>query len=158
VAELLAAGHEVRCLVRSPSKLSDVAWRDDVSVVEGSVTDPDALTRASTRADVASHLVHSMGTSPRFEAVDRRAGACFRDAPTAADVGRIVYLGTAMNAPELPRSALQPLTQNAATERPPPAVDTAHRTAPQSATKPAAIRDSRLLAARRRLRRRLGGG
>ena len=93
VPELLAAGHEVRCLVRSPSKLSDVVWRDDVTVVEGSITDADALARGAAGADVAYYLVHSMGTSPGFEAEDRKAGACFRDAAAAAGVGRIVYLG-----------------------------------------------------------------
>ena len=35
VPELLAAGHEVRCLARTPSKLDGVEWRDRVTVVEG---------------------------------------------------------------------------------------------------------------------------
>src|SRR5690606_12445266 len=91
--ELIAAGHDVRCLVRSPSKLSDAPWRAEVDVVEGSITDGEALGEAMRGADVAWYLVHSMGGSPAFEDEDRRVAAHFRDAAAAAGVGRIVYLG-----------------------------------------------------------------
>ena len=37
VPALLAAGCEVRCLVRTPAKLDDAPWRDRVEVVAGSV-------------------------------------------------------------------------------------------------------------------------
>ncbi|HEX6238901.1 MAG TPA: NAD(P)H-binding protein, partial [Acidimicrobiales bacterium] len=93
VPELLAAGHEVRCLARSPSKLDDVPWRSRVEVVAGSVTDERSLGEAMREADVAYYLVHSMGASPAFEEEDRRAAACFRDAAASAQLGRIVYLG-----------------------------------------------------------------
>jgi uncharacterized protein YbjT (DUF2867 family) len=93
VPELLAAGHEVRCLVRSPSKLTDAPWRDDVEVVEGDVTDRDSLDKAMAGVGVAYFLVHSMGGKPEFDEVDRRAATCFREAATEAGVGRIVYLG-----------------------------------------------------------------
>jgi uncharacterized protein YbjT (DUF2867 family) len=93
VPELVASGHEVRCLVRSPSKLTDAPWRGDVEVIEGDVTDRDSLDKAMAGIDVSYFLVHSMGGKPEFDEVDRRAATCFRDA--AADVGvhRIVYLG-----------------------------------------------------------------
>lgn len=93
VPELLAAGHEVRCLARTPSKLDGVPWRPRVDVVRGSVTDERALGEAMRGAHVAYYLVHSMGTSPAFEEEDRRAAACFRDAAATARLGRIVYLG-----------------------------------------------------------------
>lgn len=91
--ELLAAGHTVRCQVRTPSKLADAAWRDEVEVVEGSITDPDALAAAMAGVDVAYYLVHSMGSVAAFDEEDRRAADGFRQAAERAGVGRIVYLG-----------------------------------------------------------------
>jgi uncharacterized protein YbjT (DUF2867 family) len=97
VPELLAAGHDVRCLVRTPSKLADAPWRDEVTVVEGDVTDPATLAPAMADVDVAYYLVHSMGGPAAFDEEDRRAATCFRDAAAGDSdrrpVGRIVYLG-----------------------------------------------------------------
>ena len=93
VPELLAAGHRVRCLARTPSKLADADWRDEVDVVEGDVTDRAALGRAMAGVDVAYYLVHSMGGPAAFDEEDRRAASCFRDAAGDAGTGRIVYLG-----------------------------------------------------------------
>jgi uncharacterized protein YbjT (DUF2867 family) len=93
VPELLDAGHRVRCLVRSPAKLTDASWHDSVEVVEGDVTDTAALVRALAGIDVAYYLVHSMGGSGAFEETDRRGAASFRDAAARAHVGQVVYLG-----------------------------------------------------------------
>ena len=93
VPELLAAGHRVRCLVRTPSKLADAPWRDRIDAVRGDVTDAGALGAAMSGVDVAYYLVHSMGGPPEFDEEDRRAAVSFRDAAAAAGVGRIVYLG-----------------------------------------------------------------
>jgi len=93
VPQLLTAGHEVRCLVRTPSKLADAPWRDDVEVTEGDVTDASALASTMDDVDVAYYLVHSMGGPAAFDEEDRRAATCFRDAAAAAGIGRIVYLG-----------------------------------------------------------------
>lgn len=93
VPELLDAGHHVRCLARTPSKLDDAAWRGDVEVVRGDVTDRSSLDGAFAGIDVAYFLVHSMGGPADFDEQDRRAAACFRDAAEAAGVARIVYLG-----------------------------------------------------------------
>jgi uncharacterized protein YbjT (DUF2867 family) len=95
VPELLAAGHHVRCLARTPAKLDDVPWRERAEVVAGDVTDPEALDRALAGVDVAYYLVHSMGDSGSgsFEAADRGAAEVFRDAAERVGVGRIVYLG-----------------------------------------------------------------
>ncbi len=50
VPELLAAGHRVRVLVRSPGKLTDAAWHDRVEVVEhGDLA--STLTDALKRSD-----------------------------------------------------------------------------------------------------------
>ena len=93
VPELLAAGHTVRCLARTPSKLDDLGWRADVEVVRGDVTDADSLAEALAGVDAAYFLVHSMGSTPDFAAHDRRAAETFRDAAAAAGVRQIVYLG-----------------------------------------------------------------
>lgn len=93
VPELLAAGHEVRCLARTPSKLDDQVWRDQVEVAEGDVTDRGTLDEALRGVEAAYFLVHSMGGKAAFDEEDRRAAATFRDACADSDVARIVYLG-----------------------------------------------------------------
>ncbi len=93
VPELLQAGYQVRILARTPAKLTAEPWRDQVEVVHGDVTDPDALVRAMTGASVGYYLVHSMGDSDDFAARDREAAATFRDAAATAGLEQIVYLG-----------------------------------------------------------------
>ena len=93
VPELLEAGHDVRCLARTPSKLTDQVWRDAVEVAEGDVTDAGSLTAALDGVEAAYFLVHSMGGAAAFDEEDRRAAATFRDACAVAGVRRIVYLG-----------------------------------------------------------------
>lgn len=93
VPELLTAGHHVRCLARTPSKLDDQIWRSNVEVTEGDVTDPETLGEALASVDHAYFLVHSMGGNTAFDDEDRKAAAIFRDACAAAGVERMVYLG-----------------------------------------------------------------
>ncbi|CAN5799345.1 SDR family oxidoreductase [soil metagenome] len=93
IPELLAAGHRVRCLARTPSKLDDQTWRSQVEVAAGDVTDAESLAPALDGVDHAYFLVHSMGGSTDFDEEDRRAAATFRDACAAAGVTRMVYLG-----------------------------------------------------------------
>ena len=93
VPELLAAGHSVRCLVRDPAKLGDAAWRDQVDVMRGDVTDPTSVRAALEGIDVVYYLVHSMGATADFEARDRAAARCVAQAASDAGTGRIVYLG-----------------------------------------------------------------
>ena len=93
VPELLAAGHIVRCLARTPSKLDDLSWRHDVEVMRGDVTDANSLADALAGVDAAYFLVHSMGGAADFAARDRLAAETFRDAAAAAGVRQIVYLG-----------------------------------------------------------------
>jgi uncharacterized protein YbjT (DUF2867 family) len=93
VPELLAAGHDVRCLARSPAKLDGRPWSDAVEVARGDVSDPDAMHAAMDGMDAAYYLVHSMGATEEFAERDRAAAATFRDAASAAGVSQIVYLG-----------------------------------------------------------------
>ncbi|WP_052864311.1 SDR family oxidoreductase [Streptomyces niger] len=93
VPELLAAGHRVRCLARTPEKLRDHPWADSAEVVKGDVTDADSIAAAMDGIDVAYYLVHSLGTGAEFEEKDRRAAETFAEQARAAGVRRIVYLG-----------------------------------------------------------------
>ncbi len=93
VADLLGAGHRVRCLARTPGKLDAQSWRPEVEVVAGDVLDPGSLDAAFEGVDVAYYLVHSIGSEPDWQQRDRRAAANFRDAAAAAGVAQLVYLG-----------------------------------------------------------------
>ncbi|QXC63078.1 SDR family oxidoreductase [Aquihabitans sp. G128] len=93
VPELLAAGHEVVCLARTPSKLDDQVWRGEVEVAKGDVTDQASLEAALDGVATAYFLVHSMGSKAAFAEEDRKAAGTFRDACAATGVDRIVYLG-----------------------------------------------------------------
>lgn len=90
---LLERGWAVRCLARTPSKLRDVPWRDDVEVVEGDVLDEGTLARAFEGVDVAYYLVHSIGSGSRFAERDRTGAANFGAAARRAGTRRLVYLG-----------------------------------------------------------------
>ncbi|WCO66353.1 SDR family oxidoreductase [Iamia majanohamensis] len=93
VPELLAAGHRVRCLVRTPAKLADAEWHDRVEVVEGDLGDGASVGEAMEGVDSAYFLVHSMGGAKDFAAQDREFASTFRDAAAKAGVSRLVYLG-----------------------------------------------------------------
>ncbi|MFH8801926.1 SDR family oxidoreductase [Streptomyces sp. NPDC017936] len=93
VPELLAAGHRVRCLARSPERLRDHPWAGRAEVVRGDVTDAASVAEAMRGVDVAYYLVHALGTGEDFEETDRRAARIFGERARAAGVRRIVYLG-----------------------------------------------------------------
>ncbi|MEU3856689.1 SDR family oxidoreductase [Streptomyces sp. NPDC028722] len=93
VPELLAAGHRVRCLARSPGKLRDHPWAGEAEVVRGDVTDAASVAEAMRDVDVAYYLVHALGSGSGFEETDRRAAHVFGEQAKAAGVRRIVYLG-----------------------------------------------------------------
>jgi uncharacterized protein YbjT (DUF2867 family) len=91
VGELLAAGHRVRCLARTPAKLEAAPWSDEVEVVEGDIE--GELTLAVDGVSAVYYLVHSIGEGDDWTAREAAAAANMRDAAAAAGVGRIVYLG-----------------------------------------------------------------
>jgi uncharacterized protein YbjT (DUF2867 family) len=93
VPELLAAGHRVRVLTRSPEKLRDHPWARQVEVARGDATDAAAVTAACTGADVVYYLIHSLGSGAGFESTDRRTAEVMAGAVREAGVGRLVYLG-----------------------------------------------------------------
>ncbi len=93
VPRLLAAGHNVRCMVRDPSRLQGRLWINQVETVTGDVLDEATLAPALAGIDVAYYLVHSMGSGHDFHARDARAARAFGEAAKAAGVRRLVYLG-----------------------------------------------------------------
>src|SRR3712207_6132889 len=90
---LLKAGYRVRVFVRSPEKLADVPWADQVEIVQGDLGDPESLAVATAGVDLLYYLVHSMGAKGDFEATERTAARNVASAARTAGVGRIVYLG-----------------------------------------------------------------
>lgn len=93
VPELLAAGHPVRCLARTPGKLRGHPWAGEVEIVQGDVTDAASVRAAMEGVHTAYYLVHALGGGPGFEETDRRAARVFGEQARAAGVARIVYLG-----------------------------------------------------------------
>ena len=92
VPRLLADGARVSVLARTPARLDDVPWRDQVTVHEGGLGDPDALARALAGVDVACHLVHSMGDSKDYAREERETTETFVRAAEEAGIERIVHL------------------------------------------------------------------
>ena len=90
VPELVAAGHDVRALVRDPSRYDPP---EGVEVVRGDLLDSASLAGAFEGVDAAYYLVHSMGTGGDFAERDRRAARNFVDAADGTGVDRVVYLG-----------------------------------------------------------------
>ncbi|WP_019435947.1 SDR family oxidoreductase [Streptomyces sp. AA0539] len=107
VPELLAAGHRVRCLARTPAKLRDHPWAGEVETVRGDVTDAASVAEALRGIDVAYYLVHALGTGSGFEETDRRAAETFAEGARAAGVRRIVYLG-GLTPRDVPERELSP--------------------------------------------------
>jgi uncharacterized protein YbjT (DUF2867 family) len=92
VPELLAAGHDVRVMARTPAKLDAVPWRRDVEVVEGDVAESSQVQQALDGQQVLYYLVHSMLKSD-FVDLDARAATIVADAAKQAGLARIVYVG-----------------------------------------------------------------
>jgi uncharacterized protein YbjT (DUF2867 family) len=93
VPELLAAGHRVRVMTRSPERLRDHPWAGRVEIVRADAADAGQVAEACAGADVVYYLIHALGTGPAFEETDRRTARVMARAVRAARVGRLVYLG-----------------------------------------------------------------
>ncbi len=96
VPRLLDAGYHVRCLARSPRKLTDRAWAQDprVEIVTGDAADEHLLRHALSGCEVAYYLIHSMlAAGAAYRDADRRLAETFARAAAATGVQRIIYLG-----------------------------------------------------------------
>jgi len=93
VPELLAAGHTVRVMSRSPERLRDHPWADQVEMVRADAVDEQQVAAACAGVDVVYYLIHALGGGPSFEETDRRTARVMAAAAREAGVGRLVYLG-----------------------------------------------------------------
>jgi uncharacterized protein YbjT (DUF2867 family) len=93
VPELLAAGHRVRVMTRSPERLRGRPWADQVEVARADATDAETVAAACAGVDVVYYLIHALGGGDAFEDSDRRAAGTMAGAAREAGVGRLVYLG-----------------------------------------------------------------
>ena len=93
VPELLAAGHRVRCAVRTPAKLDARPWRGDVEVLRGDVTVRADMDAACADVDVVLALVRAVDGRPDLVEREQEGAAVVRDAAAAAGVRRIVHVG-----------------------------------------------------------------
>ena len=92
VAALEHAGHRVRCLARRPETLHGRVGAG-TEVVQGDCLAPASLGPALAGVHTAYYLVHSMGATKDFAALDREAAREFGRAAREAGVRRIIYLG-----------------------------------------------------------------
>jgi len=90
VPALLERGHDVRVLVRDPTRYDGP---DEVEVAVGDLLEPGTFDDALEGIDAAYYLVHSMQAGEDFEQRDKRAARNFADAAGAAGVDRVIYLG-----------------------------------------------------------------
>lgn len=93
VRELIAAGHQVRVLVRDPAKLTHAPWFAEVEVVQGDALDEHALARATEGVGTAYYLLHSLQQGSELEAAEGRMAEVFARASRSAAISRIIYLG-----------------------------------------------------------------
>jgi len=86
------AGWSVRCLARHPEFLQQRV-APNTEVVQGDCLEQSSLPAVMAGVHTAYYLVHSMGSSGRFEEQDRQAARNFAAAACQAGVRRIIYLG-----------------------------------------------------------------
>lgn len=95
VEHLLAGGHDVTCLVRSPAKAQAVFGGRPLRLVQGALDDPRAVREAAEGCDVAFHVAGI--TSARFRDEFFRVNeggtvAVLQHLPSS--VGRVVYVSS----------------------------------------------------------------
>ncbi|HSO19729.1 MAG TPA: SDR family oxidoreductase [Desulfosarcina sp.] len=95
IPRLLAGGHRVRAMARSPERLRCRPWggHDNLSIVAGDALDREAFMRAADGCRAAYYLIHSMNVHKgRFADADRRAARNMAAAAAAGGLSRIIYL------------------------------------------------------------------
>jgi len=107
VQQLLAAGVEVTCLVRSPAKADALGWRG-VRIVRGDMSDRAALAQGCAGADVIFHVagVISARDLGHFMSANRDATGALLDIAADHRPGRFVYVSSqAAGGPNAPGHA-----------------------------------------------------
>ena len=103
VPELLAAGHRVRVMTRSPGAAPRPPLGRPASRWSGRRGDAEPVAAACAGVDVVYYLVHALGSGPEFEETDRRTARVVARAARDAG-GRPARLPGRAGAPR-PRSS-----------------------------------------------------
>ncbi len=96
VRQLVAAGHKVSVMARSPRNLPAIFEHPDVCITRGSIADPAAVSTAIATCKTVINLAHG-GGGANYEAVRRAmlGGAeTVADACTEAGVTRLIHVGS----------------------------------------------------------------
>lgn len=91
IPALIAEGHNVRAMSRSPEALAAAPWADSVELVAGDLDHPETLSPALAGIEAAYYLVHAMEDSAAFSKVDKARAQGFVDA--AANLKHLIYVG-----------------------------------------------------------------
>lgn len=105
VPELLKRGHQVRASSSRQPRPDRFAWGDRVSWVPMDATDRAQVEAAVTGMDAVCYLIHGLSAFD-FRTRDRVAAENMREAVTAREVGRVVYLSALV--PDVPEVELSP--------------------------------------------------
>jgi uncharacterized protein YbjT (DUF2867 family) len=89
---LAAAGWSVRAVARTPGRLAGRV-PEGVAIVGADALDAEATRAALEGVDTAFYLVHFLGQSKDYAALDRRAAGIFAAAAADAGVRRVVFFG-----------------------------------------------------------------
>lgn len=95
IPRLLAGGHRVCAMARSPERLRCRAWggHERLEIAAGDALDREAFIRAARGCGVAYYLIHSMNAHKgRFADADRMAAENMVAAARENKLSRIVYL------------------------------------------------------------------
>jgi uncharacterized protein YbjT (DUF2867 family) len=93
IPKLVKAGHQVTCMVRNRSRVSEHALVG-ARLVQADALNANSLLPVLDGIDVAYYLIHSMaGEKAGFAERDRHAARNFATAAKQAGVQRIIYLG-----------------------------------------------------------------
>jgi uncharacterized protein YbjT (DUF2867 family) len=98
VARLIEAGYRVRVLTRDAARLQGRSWTAQVEVVQADVLQPATLPKAFEGVTAAYYLAHVMDGVADFRERNKTAARHFGSAARAANVQRMVYLGSLGNA------------------------------------------------------------
>lgn len=101
---LVAQGHQVSCCVRDKNRFNPSAERrKKIQILEVDFLDEASLEKIPEDIDGAYYLMHSMSSSSRYEALERRCARHFRSAMSKTRVQHVVYLSGIVNEQSLSR-------------------------------------------------------
>ena len=92
VRPLLERGYRVRAGVRNPRVIS-ARYGSDVEAVRSDALERETVAAALEGVDTAFYLVHLLGQSRDYAALDRQSATIFAEEAARAGVRRIVFLG-----------------------------------------------------------------